>query len=157
MRRRFLSFALLQCCSLAGCAGSEKGVATPVLAEPIQAVSPESAEETPPATPALSVFEFLRAKYDADGDGRISPGEYRRSAEAFARLDSDRDGGVTPADFGPEWTERPFPQGFVYGEGGPELGDPAPDFRLSSTRGETIELSSFRGEKPVVLVFGSFT
>jgi hypothetical protein len=33
-----------------------------------------------------------------------------------------------------------------------EVGDPAPDFTLSG-----VQLSSFRGKKPVVLVFGSYT
>jgi len=45
----------------------------------------------------------------------------------------------------------------VWGEGGPEVGEPAPPFELSSTSGTTIALDSFLGKKPVVLVFGSFT
>ena len=37
-------------------------------------------------------------------------------------------------------------------------GDIAPDFTLSRLDGkETITLSEFRGRKPVVLVFGSYT
>jgi len=40
----------------------------------------------------------------------------------------------------------------------PKVGDLAPDFTLSDISGtETITLSEFRGEKPVALVFGSFT
>jgi len=40
----------------------------------------------------------------------------------------------------------------------PRLGDPAPDFELRDSNGENlIRLSDFKGEKPVVLVFGSFT
>ena len=43
-------------------------------------------------------------------------------------------------------------------EGTLKVGDPAPDFTLSSPDGKTtMALSSFRGKKPVVLVFGSFT
>jgi len=40
----------------------------------------------------------------------------------------------------------------------PKAGDMAPDFTLYDSRGsESITLSDFRGEKPVALVFGSFT
>ncbi|MAG84371.1 MAG: hypothetical protein NZ807_12245 [Dehalococcoidia bacterium] len=40
----------------------------------------------------------------------------------------------------------------------PEEGDIAPDFQLSDTRGENpLTLSSFRRQKPVALIFGSFT
>lgn len=37
-------------------------------------------------------------------------------------------------------------------------GDPAPDFTLRAhNRSGAVTLSSFRGERPVVLVFGSYT
>ena len=40
----------------------------------------------------------------------------------------------------------------------PKIGEMAPDFELSDfTGGKTVRLSDFRGEKPVVLLFGSFT
>jgi hypothetical protein len=40
----------------------------------------------------------------------------------------------------------------------PRAGDLAPDFTLTDVSGErTVTLSDFRGEKPVALVFGSFT
>ena len=40
----------------------------------------------------------------------------------------------------------------------PRAGDLAPDFTLSDIEGQNaVTLSDFRGEKPVVLVFGSFT
>jgi hypothetical protein len=54
-------------------------------------------------------------------------------------------------------------QGFYRGElgspfPGPRLGDFAPDFTLPTHDGmEKIRLRSFRGQKPVVLIFGSFT
>lgn len=39
-----------------------------------------------------------------------------------------------------------------------QVGYPAPDFELSAwDRSSRVRLSSFRGEKPVVLVFGSYT
>ena len=38
------------------------------------------------------------------------------------------------------------------------VGDVAPDFRLPTVdRKSAVQLSSFRGERPVVLVFGSYT
>jgi hypothetical protein len=41
---------------------------------------------------------------------------------------------------------------------GPDLGAPAPGFRLKTHDGKrTIALSDYRGKKPVVLIFGSFT
>ena len=40
----------------------------------------------------------------------------------------------------------------------PRAGDLAPDFTLVDSSGaESVTLSDFRGEKPVALVFGSFT
>jgi Ca2+-binding EF-hand superfamily protein len=41
---------------------------------------------------------------------------------------------------------------------GPRPGELAPDFKLSTPDGKTtVALSSYRGKKPVVLIFGSFT
>lgn len=38
------------------------------------------------------------------------------------------------------------------------VGDKAPDFKLKAKDGSReVALSSFRGKKPVVLIFGSFT
>jgi hypothetical protein len=37
-------------------------------------------------------------------------------------------------------------------------GDPAPDFRLRTLDGKSeVSLASFRGQRPVVLIFGSYT
>jgi hypothetical protein len=42
--------------------------------------------------------------------------------------------------------------------GSVKTGDMAPDFRLPTLdRQTTVQLSSLRGERPVVLVFGSYT
>ncbi len=150
----WLALLLSACGTPAGKDALARAPAPAVPAEERAAPAAPAAE----SEPGLRVLDFLRAKYDADADGRIARGEYRRGAEAFGRLDADGDGLVSAADFAPEWSGRPRIEGtFVYGEGGPELGDPAPDFRLRSTAGETVELASFRGVKPVALVFGSFT
>ena len=42
------------------------------------------------------------------------------------------------------------------GGGGPDVGQPAPDFKLKLLEGKEVQLSSLKG-KPVVLVFGSCT
>ena len=43
-------------------------------------------------------------------------------------------------------------------EGKLKAGDEAPDFRLKRSGGaERIVLSSFRGRRPVALIFGSYT
>lgn len=40
----------------------------------------------------------------------------------------------------------------------PRVGDPAPDFELFDNNGENpVRLSDFQGQKPVALIFGSFT
>lgn len=40
----------------------------------------------------------------------------------------------------------------------PKVGDMAPDFELADSDGRhTVRLSSFRGKRPVALIFGSFT
>lgn len=49
------------------------------------------------------------------------------------------------------WHER-------YGPLAPKEGAVAPDFELRDVNGENpVRLSDFRGQKPVALVFGSFT
>ena len=40
----------------------------------------------------------------------------------------------------------------------PKAGDAAPDFELEDVTGENpVRLSDFRGQRPVALIFGSFT
>jgi hypothetical protein len=39
-----------------------------------------------------------------------------------------------------------------------KVGDPAPDFRLKTYQESSwVQLSDFRGDRPVVLIFGSYT
>jgi hypothetical protein len=40
---------------------------------------------------------------------------------------------------------------------GPKVGQPAPDFMLPGPDGKYLRMSEYRGDRPLVLVFGSFT
>ena len=53
----------------------------------------------------------------------------------------------------------PFKPMWLYARRGEvKVGDVAPDFSLEQLDNKnTVQLSAFRGEKPVVLVFGSYT
>lgn len=59
----------------------------------------------------------------------------------------------------PAFVALPFkPLWDVARRGSHSVGDAAPDFTLESPDHKTTtQLSTFRGEKPVVLVFGSYT
>jgi hypothetical protein len=59
----------------------------------------------------------------------------------------------------PAFVVLPFkPLWNVARRGSHSVGDMAPDFSLESPDHQTIvQLASFRGQKPVVLVFGSYT
>jgi hypothetical protein len=59
----------------------------------------------------------------------------------------------------PAFVVLPFkPLWKVARRGSHSVGDMAPDFSLESPdHKNTVQLSSFRGKKPVVLVFGSYT
>lgn len=53
---------------------------------------------------------------------------------------------------------REYSQKMGRGEGRLKPGDPAPDFRLKRLQSQDkVRLSSFAGQKPVALVFGSYT
>jgi len=60
---------------------------------------------------------------------------------------------------GPAMAILPFqPLWRIARDGTLRPGDPAPDFELDTfDRSARVRLVSFRGEKPVVLVFGSYT
>ena len=73
----------------------------------------------------------------------------------------------TPEQFGAFMAKMPMPGYFVLPfetlwsrarAGTVNVGDPAPDFELSTVDNSgKVRLSSFRGSKPVVLIFGSYT
>ncbi len=109
-------------------------------------------------------------RLDADGNGRIS----RREWDAFFDRAARGKDHLTPDDLADALTPPaaraeggPSPgillKGLLQGDlgsfhEGPPVGSPAPDFALRTQDGaREIRLSQFRGKKPVVLIFGSFT
>lgn len=114
---------------------------------------------------------------DRDGDGKLSKAEW---AALFDRVANGKDH-LSPEDVrallnppAPPRPSGPPPPGSIPSQKtlllgllsgeigssrpGPDLNGPAPDFTLPTQDGKaTVTLSEFRGKKPVVLIFGSFT
>jgi hypothetical protein len=102
---------------------------------------------TPPA--GMDPFLSLKLLGDKDGDGGLS------KPEALALFDASARDGVwaLPKRKG----ARPVP-GAARPVAGAAVGSMAPDFTLGSPDGQThVTLSSFRGKRPVALIFGSYT
>jgi hypothetical protein len=89
--------------------------------------------------------------------GYLTPDDLR---ELFPLQPPARPANAKPPEMPSRWT---LFNGLLSGEigsmqEGPRLGEKAPDFNLRTHDGKgTIQLSKFRGAKPVVLIFGSFT
>ena len=89
---------------------------------------------------------------DENGDGKLSPDEFSGPPSAFPQIDKNGDGFLTEAEVGPG-RKRP-PQV----DKGPKSGAVAPPLKLASLDGKDVfDLASYKGKKPVVLFFGSYT
>ncbi len=113
------------------------------------------------------------SRLDADSNGRISRAEWEaffkqaaRGKDHLSRDDLRAALALPPRPPGPPPgmpTRETLFRGLLSGEigsfrEGPDLNGPAPDFTLPTHDGKArIRLGDFRGKKPVVLVFGSFT
>ena len=117
------------------------------------------------------------SRVDKSSNGRITPDEWQQFFEKLAGdkgyvSREDLRVGLTPV--APKSGGAPAPGqdgpsrellllGILSGElgslrEGPGIDQPAPDFELETQdHKQTIRLSTFQNEKPVVLVFGSFT
>jgi hypothetical protein len=131
-----------------------------------------------PLVQQARLAEMLFRRADADGDRRLSAKEwqalFRRAARGKDHLTPDdlrrllfppppppRPAGKRPGGGGPSpWT---LLRGLWSGEigsiyEGPAVGQVAPDFTLDTHDGlGSVSLRDYRGKKPVVLIFGSFT
>lgn len=117
-------------------------------------------------------------KMDDDGDRRLSKEEWDKLFQKFAQGKAYLNADDVRAMFNPPAPPPPPGQarspmadmpskkilltGLLNGElgsacEGPKIGDEAPDFVLTDLDGKTVSLSQFRGKKPVMIVFGSFT
>jgi hypothetical protein len=76
----------------------------------------------------------------------------------FMRQPPERFAGAIAKMPGPAFLLFPFETLWFRARGGTlHVGDPAPDFRLRTLdKTGDVSLSSFRGSKPVVLIFGSY-
>ena len=140
-------------------ASAESAPAADASREPSPEPSSFDPLEATRSAPA-SAWDFYRDRYDADHDGRVTRAEYTRSELGFQHLDANGDGVVSAEDFARRFDGVPrvgTKKKFDYGQGGPRFGEAAPGFTLKSTSGDEIDLEQFRGHRPVVLVFGSFT
>jgi len=130
-----------------------------------------------PMSPS-NMATMLFSRLDKDSNGRLSLQEL---AEFFAKADREDLGFLTPDDLratlftdtesqrpsaraqGPDWSPAEMLRMFLTGqmgwlESGPNFGEVAPDFTLTTHDGaRSMTLSESRGKRPVVLIFGSFT
>jgi AhpC/TSA family/EF hand len=141
------------------------------------AITPDDLDWSDDSTYARQLAEAqqLLRRADADGNKKVSREEWDKLFSEIARtkkeLDAEdlrrllfppRRGGASAGMSGMPPKEVLL-YGLLTGEigsgaEGPKLNAPAPDFTLKSPDGKTtITLSDFKGKKPVVLVFGSFT
>ena len=139
----------------------------------------DAKQDSSPEDKAETVWEYLVLKYDSNGDARVSEEEYTRGAEHWKRLDKNADGFLDESEFASRG-RRGGRRGAAGRRGGggprsqaPKAGDKAPDFELvvlptpkkegdgkkaaAKSKAEFVKLSSFKGKKPVALIFGSYT
>ena len=94
---------------------------------------------------------------DENGDRKISEDEFSGPPSVFPRLDKNGDGFLTEDEVPktPPGAKKGRPR---REDKGPKAGTVAPVFTLHSLDGkEEFNLASYRGKKPVILFFGSYT
>jgi hypothetical protein len=114
------------------------------------------------STSQSEAWEYLQEKYDANGDDQLTEAEYPRGAEKFQRLDANSDGVISANDWGGAIARKSLAGRQKRSRSStdvaaPAQGDRAPSFSLSYVNdpSKSVELASFKGSKPVALIFGS--
>ena len=134
--------------------------------------------QAPAARPGAGDPDLLFRLLDADNDGKLSRDELQNAPRLLEKLDRNKNGVIERDELTPPGRpgggkpreKAPEPSGApareintppAKGERLPDtlqVGDPAPDFALPLVKGKgEITLSSYKGKKPVVLIFGSYT
>ncbi len=120
-------------------------------------------------TPGLKLF-FMA---DVDANGKVTKEEFTQlydqlaSGSEYLAIDELREA-FSQSNSGPrpKRADSPSPSTLVKAlknqelgslQAGPQLGEMAPDFTLTTLDGSEITLSKVTGEKPIVLIFGNFT
>lgn len=142
----------------AACAASP---ATSPSADAHRRAAARAARAEAEAAANAAILAKMLTQYDANHDGKVQRAEHPRGARAFANLDRNRDGAFDAADF---LVPLPDPMAVLAEQRTdpahlPKVGELAPDFELPmlGMPDATVRLSALRGERPVALVFGSFT
>ena len=104
--------------------------------------------------PGFENFGLLFKELDADKDNAISEKEFKNRMVAVQNVMGAPSRGANPTETQkPQDPQRPSRRPVAL-----QVGDIAPTFKLKSLDGKTeTDLASFKGKKPVVLIFGSYT
>jgi len=101
-------------------------------------------------------WEKMMHRYDRDGDGRITAGEFRGPPPLFTWMDENEDGAITREEARQMRGRPPNARQARNGpDGAPAVGSDAPAVRAKTPGGEEIDLSD--PTRITVLVFGSHT
>ena len=101
--------------------------------------------------PDFDQFEALFKELDTDKDGAVSEKEFENRMAAVQKIMASQPGAATQLGARNRRNARQRPASL-------KIGQVAPTFKLKSLDGESeTDLASFKGKKPVVLIFGSYT
>lgn len=116
-----------------------------------------------PAPKYESAWALISNEHDKNGDGKVTPREYPRGKERFKLLDRDQNGALTALDFVGKDSRRNRGRNQRRRDRrirtlAPKVGAMAPGFTLRTVDGKKKQrLSTYKGKKPVALIFGSYT
>ena len=121
-----------------------------------------STEELVQAGTPERFAERLVSRLDLNEDGRTSVEEL---GQLYGRLDKDKSGSLEKKELTMERRRRMGrrgqggERGRKLEDGVPKPGEMAPDFKLPilGKKKGSVQLSRFKGKKPVALIFGSYT